>query len=745
MKKTPFRTHHIPVLFLFGLSAVFLFSILSKPELAVSQATPVVIFLTSGASWTVPADWNNSQNTIEVIGGGGGGKSPTDGAGGGGYIGTGGGGGGGGAYSSIVNLALAPGSSVQYSVGSGGTAGPAAQSGGDGGDTWFNGTSLAGSSVGAKGGLGGTSQSGALGGSATAGVGTVRHSGGNGGSGGNSNNDGGGGGGGSAGPSGDGMNGGNGGAGAPGGGGGGGGANGGSSTVGFNAFGVSGAAGGSGNSGTGGGSEGAPHGGSGATGGGGGGADGAAPGGNGGNGGQQLLWTQGSGAGPGGGGGGGGGSASSGSPQAGYGGQGGGYGGGGGGGADGNTVSLANNSSGGVGAQGVIVITYIPFIPDPPTYTLTATADTDSINLTWATPASDGGSPITGYKIYRDTTAGATTLLATVGVTTAYDDTTATPNTTYYYRVRATNSVGDFAYSNEDSAAIAPPSAQCTLVPGGTPITGYAWSDTVGWLDMSCQNSGTCATSDFGLSIADDGSISGCAWSENVGWVSAAAEDLTGCPSGTCNARMDELALRGWMKVVNASDAQSGGWDGFISLSGTSPAYGPTLASSTLSGYAWGDTNVGWVSFNAGTAYDPVQTTWLPTCATQYACTDTTHRQSACTNAPIEACNPGLICSAGACVLPPAPFTAPGSELKVSPNLASYHQTVVVSWDVQEADSCTVTENNPDFTDTWDTLSGAETSSPITRVTTYTLSCTGPGGDLTQTATVSRRPEWREI
>ncbi len=31
-----------------------------------------MIFLTSGTSWTVPSDWNNAANTIEVIGGGGG-------------------------------------------------------------------------------------------------------------------------------------------------------------------------------------------------------------------------------------------------------------------------------------------------------------------------------------------------------------------------------------------------------------------------------------------------------------------------------------------------------------------------------------------------------------------------------------------------------------------------------------------------------------------------------------------------
>ncbi len=382
-------------------------------------------------------------------------------------------------------------------------------------------------------------------------------------------------------------------------------------------------------------------------------------------------------------------------------------------------------------------ITSLPTAPQ----SLNATSDADSISLTWNTPSSNGGSAITGYKIYRGTSSNPTVLLTSVGVVNTFDDTTASPNTTYYYRVVATNAIGDSPYSNEDSAIIALP--QCVVASGGTPVTGYAWSDTIGWIDFNCQNSGTCGASNFGVAIANDGTFSGCAWSANVGWVSASANDLLGCPSGTCTARMQDLALRGWMKVLSANDPQSGGWDGFISLSGTSPTYGPTLASSTLSGYAWGDTNVGWVSFNAGS--NPVQTAWLPACASTYVCTDSTHRQNACTNAPIEACSTGLICSAGTCTLPPAPFTASGGELRVSPSFIGYNNTVTVSWNVQSATSCTVTEDNPGIDDSWSTLSGSETSSPLTRMTTYTLFCTGLGGNLTQTATVSRRPDWREI
>jgi hypothetical protein len=84
---------------------------------------------------------------------------------------------------------------VTFQVGSGGTAGN------PGGNTWFNGASLAASAVGAKGGGANSGPAGGPGGDAASGIGTTRYSGGAGGSSGNIAN-GGGGGGGAAGPNG---------------------------------------------------------------------------------------------------------------------------------------------------------------------------------------------------------------------------------------------------------------------------------------------------------------------------------------------------------------------------------------------------------------------------------------------------------------------------------------------------------------------------------------------------------------
>lgn len=280
-----------------------------------------------------------------------------------------------------------------------------------------------------------------------------------------------------------------------------------------------------------------------------------------------------------------------------------------------------------------------------------------------------------------------------------------------------------------------------TLSQTSTPITGFAWSETIGWVSLNCVDLGTCATSNYGLSIAADGTISGYAWSENIGWISANGSDLSGCPAAPCTARMQDYSLKGWLKALSGNDAQSGGWDGFISLSGSN--YGPTLSNGVFSGYAWGgDINVGWISFNS--TYHQAETEWEPQCASQYQCVSTTTRQNACENAEPEACLGGLLCASGACVPPPPPTTSFGGELTVEPRLISVGGVVSVSWNVNDAEVCEVKEDNPLINDTWSGNSGSYTSSPIRRQTTYTLTCSNAGGELVQTATVYNNPTFEE-
>jgi hypothetical protein len=312
-------------------------------SLPTSPGTPISTAFTAvgTASWALPSNWS-STNRIQVIGGGGGGAAWT-------YSN----GGGGGAYSSVTNYAgFTYPQTINYSVGGGGgNAGYGTGGGIAGGDTWFGGTSCATSAACAKGGAGGITSGGiALGGQASAGIGTLKYSGGNGGASGY----GGAGGGGAAGPNGNGGVGGNYGGGNYSGGGGGGGANGGGAGQTTSSAYWGGSGGNDGYTGTGGGVQSYPYfscvnagtnGGGGA-----GGVATGCPGLNGGGPDNSIA----SGYGPGGGGGGGG-SGCLGSTGCGgrSGGSGGNYGGGGGG---GGAVSAGSG-----GAQGMIYVTYTPY------------------------------------------------------------------------------------------------------------------------------------------------------------------------------------------------------------------------------------------------------------------------------------------------------------------------------------------------------------------------------------------------
>lgn len=95
-------------------------------------------------------------------------------------------------------------------------------------------------------------------------------------------------------------------------------------------------------------------------------------------------------------------------------------------------------------------------------------------------------------------------------------------------------------------------------------VWGWAWSENVGWISFNCLNDynndgireNHCAAGgnvDYGVQIDNlTGLFSGYAWSENIGWITFNQADLAGCPSGSCNAKVD-LSTRqvsGWAKPL---------------------------------------------------------------------------------------------------------------------------------------------------------------------------------------------------
>jgi len=102
--------------------------------------------------------------------------------------------------------------------------------------------------------------------------------------------------------------------------------------------------------------------------------------------------------------------------------------------------------------------------PAPPM--LVATKDGDAVvNLAWSIP-DDGGSPITGYRLYRGVQGGAETLLATFGAdVNSYTDNDAGA-ASYYYRVTAANVNGEGA----SSVRVVPTSSESACTGSGVTV-----------------------------------------------------------------------------------------------------------------------------------------------------------------------------------------------------------------------------------------------------------------------------------
>lgn len=237
-----------------------------------------------------------------------------------------------------------------------------------------------------------------------------------------------------------------------------------------------------------------------------------------------------------------------------------------------------------------------------------ATAVSQSqIDLSWTTstdPVVSGQSTsgVAGYWIYRN--GGATPLNASLITTTSYSDIGLSPSTSYSYTIEAQDNAGN------KSAKSSPASATTQAPPPPPNVSGYAWADTgIGWIHLS----GTATDgSPYGVlvSSASPGVLSGYAWANpndgaqnNIGWIDFRPAGPYPASSfvPAQSARMNRTTglVTGWARALAYTDAQAGGWDGWIGF-GTGGNYTQpvTVSGCNWSGYAWGGgTTIGWIHF----------------------------------------------------------------------------------------------------------------------------------------------------
>ena len=84
---------------------------------------------------------------------------------------------------------------------------------------------------------------------------------------------------------------------------------------------------------------------------------------------------------------------------------------------------------------------------------LTAATTKSGIELTWTAPSSNGGSAVTGYRVFRGTASGAETLFVAYGPDAiGMTDTNVARKTRYFYRVTAVNVLGESVFTAEVNA-----------------------------------------------------------------------------------------------------------------------------------------------------------------------------------------------------------------------------------------------------------------------------------------------------
>ncbi len=97
------------------------------------------------------------------------------------------------------------------------------------------------------------------------------------------------------------------------------------------------------------------------------------------------------------------------------------------------------------------------------------------------------------------------------------------------------------------------PAGRSNATPPPSDLTGYAWSDTIGWISLNCANTASCATSSYKVTLDNtSNNLTGYAWSDNIGWIEfGGANSNSGCPIGICQARKSGGSLLGWARTLN--------------------------------------------------------------------------------------------------------------------------------------------------------------------------------------------------
>ncbi|HYF45065.1 MAG TPA: GDSL-type esterase/lipase family protein, partial [Acidimicrobiales bacterium] len=143
----------------------------------------------------------------------------------------------------------------------------------------------------------------------------------------------------------------------------------------------------------------------------------------------------------------------------------------------GNVAASVHPNARGMEGMAAAVKAAIDATPIPPSapQALSATPGNAQVGLSWSAPASNGGSPVTAYRVYRD---GVLVHTTANGTTTTFTDTGRTNGQAYAYRVSAVTAAGEGPKSSQVSATprTVPTAPQAVNTQSGDNEVTLGWS-----------------------------------------------------------------------------------------------------------------------------------------------------------------------------------------------------------------------------------------------------------------------------
>ena len=187
-------------------------------------------------------------------------------------------------------------------------------------------------------------------------------------------------------------------------------------------------------------------------------------------------------------------------------------------------------------------------VPGAPTRLIAAANGQTIINLYWTTPVSNGGSPITGYRIEISPVFNWTTLVAdTTSTSTTYSHTGLAAGTTRYYRVSAINANGTGEPSNTAKITTGAP------VPGApTDLSATASGTTQIDLSWTAPDDGGSPIITYGIHVSPDGRTD---WRTRAGNPNTTYSQIQLAPGTTRYYRVSAANAHGHSPFSNIASA----------------------------------------------------------------------------------------------------------------------------------------------------------------------------------------------